>query len=556
MAGIFQHFEPLRSAFTRTYKAWDACVALQRSGTRDHESGIGTFDLTGASNNLNKEFLRIIGRWAIREYANDRHEIDFYSLSLDLILRDREIRVYDREDGDLYKTIICTNGVLMGNPGTKELLTISSGVLHVICSRRLGYKIPPYTLIAGDDVILYARKHFFNLLLEIHRQFGNDINKSKTIFSSLCNFFAEEVILVDHKFVGCGKSPWEKGGDGLHVDNIKLRLLSPFGVQSLMSESTFKNPSIGKANALKNVFSWFPNQAMKDVAQNRFGRWMSDYIRDDPLIYMPRKLGGYGLPFKGNLCDLLTAIVDKVDPAYMRIFELVSDKEVDYHSYLDFVLKRMASGNTVRGLLDPMSYELTAQYGALAVSAYSSRCKYFRDFATELQAKKSWTISGKDIFRYIRQCGYMGYHDIADSLDRLTAFRIAFVAAAGHLPLEEFIPQRDSDLPTPSEVLTNFVEKEVKAYRVGGFSPELLNTTATSYWKFREWLLGGMKDIPLRERQIFVPAESITDSLAGMRIPIPYVAPKVPVKGTVGDFDVDPTIEGWTTQVVSLRRVN
>jgi hypothetical protein len=283
---------------------------------------------------------------------------------------------------------------------------------------------------------------------------------------------------------------------------------------------------------------------------------MSDYIRDDPLIYMPRKLGGYGIPYTGNLCDLLSAIVDKVDPAYLRIFELVSDKEVDYHSYLDFVLKRMASGNTVRGLLDPMSYELTAQYSALAVSAYSSRCRYFNDFALKLQSKKTWKVSGKDIFRYIRQCGYMGYHDIADTLDRLTAFRIAFVAAAGHLPLEEFIPQRDSDLPTPSEVLTNFVEREVKAYRVGGFSPELLNTTTSSYWKFREWLLGGMKDIPLRERQVFVPAESVIDSLAGMRIPIPYVAPKVPVKGTVGDFDVDPTIEGWTTQVVSLRRVN
>jgi hypothetical protein len=556
MAGIFQSYEPLRSAFTRTYKAWDACVALQRQGIRNTENGIGTFDLTGASNNLNKEFLRLIGRWAIRTFAKEAHEIGFYSMSLDLLLRNREVRVYDREDGDLFQTIVCRNGVLMGNPGTKELLCMSSAVLHIVCTQEFRMARPPYTLVAGDDIILYCNKKFFMRLLEIHILYGNCINRSKTIFSLLCNFFAEEVILLDHKFVGCQKSPWEAGGDGLHVDNIKLRLLSPFGVQSIMSESTYKNPSIGKAGALHNVFSWFPCEAMKEVALNRFLRWMSDFIKDDPLVYMPRKLGGYGIPYTGDKTELLLRILDTVDPVYFRIFELISNKGVDYHSVLDFVLKRMASGNTVRGLLDPMQYELTAQYAALSVSSFFSDCRSFKSFADELQAKKTWTVSGKDIFRYIRNCGYMGYHDIADNLDRLTAFRIAFVAAAGHLPLEEFIPQRDSSLPSPSEVLTNFLEKEVKAYRVGGFAPELLNSTPESYLCFRKWLLGGMKDFPLRERQVFVPCAAIIDSLAGMRTPIPYVAPKEPIKGSVADFDVDPTIEGWVTQVVSLRRVN
>jgi hypothetical protein len=556
MASVFGQYPALWSAFNRTYKMWDACVSLQRNGKFRENSGFGVFDLTGASNNLNKEFLRVIGQWAIRNFESDPQTQWFLSTSLELMLRDREIWLYDQKDSKRVLTIICTNGIMMGNPGTKELLCMANAVCHVIAAGELNMEIP-YCLIAGDDVFVYASLKFFLYLLDVHREMGNLINISKTLFSFLCTFFCEEVAILLRAFIGCGKSPWEEGGtDGLHVDTIKLRLLSPFGVQSIQQESSFKNPAIGKAGALSRVFSWFPNDRMKWVAVRRYLHWMSDYIRDDPLVYLPRTVGGHGIPWIGEKKDLLRLIRDKIPSEYFRMFSMVSDGEADYHSFIDFLFRRMASGNTVRGILDPMSYLLTAQYSALAVTSFYSDVKVFRHFAEELQSKKTYTVSSKDILKYIRSSGYMGYHDIANHVDRLTMIRIGFVAAAGHMPMEDFIPKRDKSLPTPQEVLTRFVDEESKKLHIGGFSWQDLEPRTQDYLRFREWFLGDMKPFVLREKQLFVPQRAVGDSLAGMSIPLPYRPPPEPVKGSTADAGVDPEIEGYIAKVVSLSRVN
>jgi len=556
MANIFSQYPALWSAFNRSYKMWDACVALQRNGKPEDNFGFGVFDLTGASNNLNKNFLRLIGQWAIRNFESDPQTQWFLSTSLELMLRDREIWLYDQKDSEKVLTIICTNGIMMGNPGTKELLCMANAVCHVIASMELSM-VNPYTLIAGDDVFLYSSHKFHTYLLQVHMDMGNLINMQKTLFSNLCTFFCEEVAILFPDKIGCGKSPWEEGGtDGLHVDVIKLRLLSPFGVQSIQQESTFKNPAIGKAGALERVFSWFPHERMKWVAVRRYLHWMSDYIRDDPLVYLPRFLGGHGIPWLGEKKDLLRLIREHVPPEFFRIFSMVSGGEADYHSFVDYLFRRMASGNTVRGILDPMSYLLTAQYSALAVTSFYSEVRVFSSFAKELQSKKTYNLSSRDILRYIRSSGYMGYHDIADHVDRLTMIRIGFVVAAGHMPLEDYIPKKDKSLPTPLEVLTRFLREESKVLHIGGFSWSDLEPKVQDYLNFREWFLGDMKPFVLREKQLFVPNRAVEDSLAGMSIPLPYRPPLKPVKGSTADAAVDPEIEGYIAKVVSLSRVN
>jgi hypothetical protein len=560
-AGVIGNIPSLQSAFSRSYKGWDVAVHLERQAEYRIGAGFGTFDLKGASNNLNKEFLKEIGERIIREFSPDITSRNFLLLSLSILLKDREIEIYqDEGDLDYHQLIICTNGILMGNPGTKELLCLSNAVIHVICSQGLGVQHRvPYCLIAGDDVFTYCHKKFFLELIKTHQQYGNVIQESKTLFSRYCAFFTEEVLRNNPHAIGIGKSPWENHDNvpnydgGIHVDVIKLRLLSPFGLQSIMADDSYKNPAIGKANALKNVFRWFPNDRMKYVASCRFNQWMSSFTGGHPSVFLPRWMGGYGFPWLGQRDELASLLITNCHSAIIRIATMKLNIQEDYPTVIDFITRRMATGNTVRGLLDPLPYLLSDQYLNLTLQAWGDQCRNFQSLAEELQSKKSYEVRSRDIHRYAKSIGYSGSHDIVDTLDRLTAIRIGMVASIGLLSVEDVIPSHDKKLPNPNEVLDNFMENEIGYFNEASFRREQLDPTQEDYAVFRSWVLKGMDDAPVNNNQIFIPARAITDSLNGMTIPLPYKPPENIIKGSVMDEDRE-VILGYIAQMVDLRR--
>jgi hypothetical protein len=393
--------------------------------------------------------------------------------------------------------------------------------------------------------------------MEIHRCCGNIIRKTKTISSNRCAFFTEEVLRYNKFAIGNGKSPWERHnnhnyGVGVHIDTIKLRLLSPFGIQSLMGDSSYRNPAIGKASALANVSRWFPNKGMLNVAHHRFNRWMADAIGGHVSCFLPRWMGGYGFPWLKSREELLMEFQKQLHPAIYKIFSIKTDVGRDYHSVIDFLVRRMATGNLVRGLLDPMPYLISAQYANLAVTAWADKCKSFGQIASELQSKKTYEVRSKDIIRYARTTGLMPYHDIVDSLDRLTAIRIAMLVAEGSLDLEDILPTRQTKLPNPNEVLENFFENEIGYFNAASFDRSDLTPDLKSTREFYSWVEEGMPDCPISNKQVFIPKAALVDSLAGMSIPLPYVAPPV-VKGSSADPDVA-LIKGYIAKMVSLRR--
>jgi hypothetical protein len=567
LAAIVGRYGPLVSAFSRTYKAWDFCVHLQRQGKYEPSSGFGTYDLTGASNQLNRGFALLCGSMVISAFAKDEYSRSCLANLLGLLGADREIRIFDSEtEKTMFRTVICSNGLLMGNPGTKELLCLTSACLYVMTVRQ--YQLEPYpVLIAGDDVIVYADYQVFLNLLAINRKFGNVINQSKTIWSQACTFFTEEVLKLIPSAIGCGKDLWLMPyEEHLHVEVLKLRLLSPYGVQSIAAEVAYANPAIGKSGTITEHLQWCESASCKWLAPRRFIHWMADhlswdygrhgYSHADPLIFLPRKLGGWGVPYIGDWDQLKVRIIEEVDPLYFRIISLVQG-EVDYHSVFDFLLRRMSIGNTTRGLMDPMLFLLTSQYAALAYLAFAKEAKPYEFFESEFRKKHSWSPRPKDILGFAKKSGFIGFHDVATMLDRLTTIRLGFVVASGNLDISEVLPSlKDGGVPpSPSDVLSTFVGREL-GYLSPGKERSYFSTSPEDFKSFREWFDGGRQEIVLRVKQLFVPARAITDSLNGMRIPLPYTPSPDPIKGSEADPDVDPEIRGYIAQVVSLKRLN
>jgi len=437
----------------------------------------------------------------------------------------------------------------MGNPGTKELLCLCSAVLHLIAFRE--YKYVPYSLIAGDDIFIMCTLKMFRSLMRVHQSYGNKIQLSKTIWSKICIFFCEEVIQVRAEAVGCGRPAWESYEIGLHVDTIKLRLLSAFG-SSL--EDNFKNPAIGKWGALAKVLEWYPRKGLAEIIKLRFLRRMSDFIWSDPLVFLPRSAGGHGLPWVYEPRILLDWISNSVSPHYFAFWKCLKDSRNEFITAFDFLRKRMSTGLSVRGLCDPGSILLAGQFTSLAVSAFQDEVKTFPGLWTELEIEYGRAIRGRDVTQRAKVLGLMNYANVVDDMDRLTAIRIGFAAANGNIPIEDVVASTKERVPTPSVVFNKFIEDELTLLRRMSFDPKCLCSTADHYLEFREWFLSGMNPRVLDKAVIYVPKRALIDSLNGLTTHIPFREPSRPIPGSVNDEHLDPEAAGYVGTVISIKR--
>jgi hypothetical protein len=183
----------------------------------------------------------------------------------------------------------------------------------------------------------------------------------------------------------------------------------------------------------------------------------------------------------------------------------------------------MSTGNTARGVIDPISFSLTAQYAAIAFAQFRGKAKTLEQLLEELQATKSYTVGPKDAIRYARSQGYLNYNDIVENLDRLTSVRITMACAAGAFELEDILPSRRKILQSPTEVLQQFVAEELPhSHRLYGASKDDFVVSTDDINAFREWILEGNPNFVISQKQYWVPKKSVTDSLMGMRVDLPY----------------------------------
>jgi hypothetical protein len=359
------------------------------------------------------------------------------------------------------------------------------------------------------------------------------------------------VIQYLEEAIGSGRKPWESYETGLHVDTIKLRLLSPFG-SSL--NDTFKNPSIGKWGALQKVLEWYPRKNLEGIVKLSFLSRMKDFLWSDPLVFLPRSAGGHGMPWPGKPEALLAWILDSVSPHYFAYWKRLKQTRTEFMTAYDFLRKRMSTGLSSRGLCDPGSVLLSAQFTALAVSAFQDEVKTFAQVRAELQSETGREPRGREVNARAKKLGLMTYSSVVDDMDRLTAIRIGFAAANGSIPIEDVVASTKERVPTPSVVFDNFIKNELSLLRKMSFDPKDLSSTPEHFREFREWFYAGMKPQALDKVMAYVPKRALIDSLNGLTTHIPYRKPSRALPGSTDDNDLDPEVAGYVATVISLKR--
>lgn len=563
----------LYSAFNRSWKAWDFgdMLAIREQSRRKRSFKVGVYDLTSASNNLDRGVTREIVGGFFRTFFPDTLEWRAYlTLIMSILFRDRHVFLYRSEETrEIRHQFRATNGLLMGNAFTKEALVLISEVIHrqVAYSLKGDLAFSTCWLIAGDDVALYCNRETFQRITDTHRALGNVVKKEKTFFSHKYVPFCQGGLFLGAKMFHGKRLMFVPYGETIVTDTIMSRLLTPYGVESLMANPTAKNPVIGKGAALSAQLKYYPRKTRVGVVISLFHRNMGQLIPRDPMAFLPGEIGGYGLPHTIPLDILYQRILDEASPVLFPIFRLLkTGKRVPV--WLEFLLRDARSGVSARGLenptLDPMIKEYEAallNYAKVESWTFQDLQKECSTFFKEKLGRDPLTMNDDDVRRYAKARGLMNSYEFAIHVDRSSALRIFFVVAAGLIPLDIAVPKREK-IPSPSSILEGFRSNEYwMRVKYDPFQDirELfeLENMEEGLSLFREWFFGGQKPVNKCLGNIYLHKSCYRDSLNGMRVPINSKRdPKEPyVKGSIRDPYFEPDQDLFIGATVHIDRL-
>jgi len=544
----------LRSAFTRSMKGWDFAVDLSRGKYKcTNTDGLSVYDLSGASNMLNNEFLYEVLSRLINAFAKNRYEAFFFHQCLGLLLAPRYMYVKRDLRDDKHRVILTEDGVHMSDPGCKPALCIASVIVELMVFKDVPR--PPPFAVAGDDVANLVTRAKHLQLVETHNMLGHRIHPTKPQWSQIWVNYCEEPLRLIPTTIGCGRAPWQLDYDkeDLHIDCFKLRLLMPFSsVDNGMDRD--RNPAVGKGDALWNQILAHKRPNVVKHIKHTFRVLMADYIGKDPMVYLPRIVGGLNVPFCGDREELYRKILDRTGTRIVAIYNRLRFGN-DPFPLFGSLTRKMSTGGSSRGLIDPSSQYMIIQYGEIMFKQWRDEAKSLEDLQSELQEKKTYPVSFGEAKRYARRSGYISFAEIADSLDRISAIRISIACAAGAIDFNEIsVATREERLPSPSEVLDDFVSVEVarqdRAYKI---EADLFSTTPEDCETFRDWILKGNPNFSVRSQGLWVPKRALVDSLNGMTIEMPYKPSRV-IPGSQEDQYVGSEFQTDAAFVISRKR--
>jgi hypothetical protein len=407
---------------------------------------------------------------------------------------------------------------------------------------------------AGDDVANLVTRGKHNELMEIHNRFGHEIHITKSQWSQIWVYYCEEGLRLIETTIGCGSAPWQLDyeTEDLHLDCFKLRLLMPFSSIDNGMDSQ-KNPVVGKGDALWGQLLSHKRPDVVKHIKNTFRVLMADYLGKDPMMYLPRIVGGANVPFCGEPEELYRKILDRTGTRVVAIYNQLRFGE-DPFPLFGSLTRKMSSGGSSRGLIDPSSQYMIIQYGEIMFKQFKDQAKTLKEIHIELQGKKTYPVSFGEAKRYARKSGYISFSEIADSLDRISAIRMSIACAAGAISFDEISTARRERLPTPSEVLDDFVDVELarqsRSYRV---RTDLFHTTPEDCERFKKWISIGNPNFQVRSQGLWVPKYALVDSLNGMTIDMPYKPSRV-IPGSTEDQYVGSEFQTSDAFVISRKR--
>jgi hypothetical protein len=272
------------------------------------------------------------------------------------------------------------------------------------------------------------------------------------------------------------------------------------------------------------------------------------------MVFLPRIVGGLNVPFTGDPEELYRKILDRNGTRIVAIYNRLRYGN-DPFPLFGSLTRKMSTGGSSRGLIDPSGQYMIIQYGEIMFKQWRDEAKSLETLKNELQEKKTYPVSFGEAKRYARKSGYISYAEIADSLDRITAIRLSIACAAGAIRFDEIsTATREERLPSPSEVLDDFVNVEVarqdRSYKI---EADLFHTTPEDCESFKKWILEGNPNFSVRSQGLWVPKRALVDGLNGMTIDMPYQPSRV-IPGSMDDPYVGSEFQTDAAFVISRKR--
>jgi hypothetical protein len=573
LAGLLTQRPTLYSAFNRSWKAWDLADAMSMRGIENKMANwaVWVYDLTSASNNLDRYVNKAAIEYLLSSVFGGTLIYVYAKIIISLLFRDRFITIYKDEtpNSGILHTFTATNGLLMGNAATKEILVLCSEIVQIRALRILKHTVHHKVLwlIAGDDVGGYGPRRYFEMVKQIHRSLGNVIKDEKTFSSKIWVPFCQGSLFIQGIKLFHSKRLMKLNYDeNCCTDTIMSRLLVPFGLESLEANPTAKNPVIGKGAALKKVLDYYPRKEKIDMVISIFHRNMGSLLSRDPFTFLPSSIGGYDCPHNIPMTELLERIETLVPNVFYPLFGQLTKRERT-PIWVSMLLRRARTGISSRGIenptLDPLiqSYEYAlTECAQVKHYTWSELEQRVMDLYID-QGRNPLDIHPRDIRKMAKKMDLMNGFDFADILDRSSALRIFFLVAMDEIPLSTAIPRRGR-MSSPSEILKDFASHElrerIKYDYITTLSSQFTDQAVLEGYKaFKVWFNGGMGKIDTDFGNRYLPRTSYTDSLNGMSVPIwkPRKDDEPYIKGSFRDPFRDLDQDLFIGRVITLDRV-
>jgi hypothetical protein len=281
---------------------------------------------------------------------------------------------------------------------------------------------------------------------------------------------------------------------------------------------------------------------------------MSSFLRDDPWVYLPRAVGGCNVPWPHSWKELYERI-EQDCPAYaMKLYSALNRKEgEDPPLMLHVLARKMSSGASARGIIDPMNLEGIVQTAMIAGLQFQDQSKKLEWFLADIQSKRSYECNFKDALRHARASGYVSTANIAENLDRVTTMRLLFAYASGAMgSLSDYLETSHERVPTPSEVMREFITEMEQCTKLVGIDRSDLRTTPLDISNFKEWVLQGAPNFVASMSKSWIPKEALVDSMNGMTIHMPPRFRDI-IPGSVNDPHID-IQSGPAAVIISKKR--
>jgi hypothetical protein len=537
LLGMVKLHPSATTGLTRAFQMYEWCKSLRNAGPcQGQTTYFLSSDLTTATDFCRHDFSTAMVEGLMEGLGENS---PYLSASASLLCSARR---YESDIEGFFDSLT-TRGILMGDPGSKLVLT-----LHNLCAEWEAYIRYDLSMIgtpdseflahlsgskggvarkwrhfacAGDDHIGQGPKEYLSCITRCHSANGMSVSWPQNFLSSRGAFYCEEMLLTvglsDNEIWGV-ETPLHKR-DYLrqpHIDAMKLRLLSPCAKEHEGKDEP--NPALGKARQMQGMLAWLGGgfENIVPMISSRFEDRMEGFLPKSLAIrYLPVKLGGLGSPAFHRSASELKGIFDTLSENHKQAIKDTLNGTAPV--LVRRVLANFATNARARGVATNL-----IQDEVMAILSNAELTHGLDDAGLQLltmTADVDWAnLRFADKKTLARRAGFLTVDDAINMIDRPYLFRNMLAPEVSRRHGEE--PFKSNAYETlPWEVRERRLDENlVTAY---GEHQSVQTEFGPFCEKLAKWAVGEIKFLDPPESKMFVPESVVvSEQLCTLRVPL------------------------------------